>query len=78
MAVHIQPILKANFNTLTDYKAKRTKHHGTPFDSDAFDSMAVMNSEMWNEGESDQSGLSREDILTVVGVTQCQHCVCYS
>ena len=29
--------------------------------------MAVMNSEMWNEGGSDQGGVSRDDILTVVG-----------
>ena len=34
--------------------------------------MAVMNSEMWNEGGSDQGGLSRDDILTVVS------CVCVS
>ena len=32
--------------------------------------MAVMNSEMWNEGESDQGGLSRDDILTVVHSTE--------
>ena len=56
------------FIHLLDYKAKSTKQHGTPFDSDAFDSMAVMNSEMWNEGGSDQVALSRDDILSVVSV----------
>ncbi len=36
------------------------------YDSDAFDSMAVVNTEEWNEGEADEGGVTRADLLPQV------------
>lgn len=33
------------------------------YDPDAFDSMMTMSSEMWNEGEADEKGLTKSDLL---------------
>lgn len=36
------------------------------YDPDAFDSMAVINAEEWNEGGPDEGGLTRSDLLPQV------------
>ena len=37
------------------------------YDTDAFDSMAVVNSEAWSEGGPDEKKLTRSDLLPHVG-----------
>ena len=43
-------------------------HTAQQYDSEAFDSMAVMNSEIWNLEEGEESGLSAADLLPNVRV----------
>lgn len=40
------------------------------YDPDAFDSMAVMNSETWNMGEGDERGLTLHDLLPNVSIVK--------
>ena len=40
------------------------------YDTDAFDSMAVVNSEAWSESGHDEKRLTRSDLLPHVGQTQ--------
>jgi len=40
------------------------------YDTDAFDSMAVVNSEAWSESEPDEKRLTRSDLLPHVGQSQ--------
>lgn len=43
-----------------DYSSDRL---AVPYDPDAFDSMAVMNSELWNLGEGDEGCVTSTDLL---------------
>lgn len=53
-----------NFVCVADYRS-RNQHLGVgkQYDPDAFDSMAVMNSEIWNLGEGDEGELTPRDLL---------------
>ncbi len=39
------------------------------YDPDAFDSLMVVNAEEWNEGQADEGGLTRDDLLPQVNPT---------
>lgn len=47
------------------------------YDPDAFDSMAVMNSETWNCGHQEEGRLTRDDIVPHVRSVCVCVCTCY-
>ena len=61
---NIRNRVRVQFLLPVDYKKNTLHPHvAQQYDSEAFDSMAVMNSEIWNMEGADESGLSATDLL---------------